>query len=122
MINVKDQVYRALAGITGNVSDGYPKDWATFPAIQYMEEENSVAEWTDGKEQKAQLRYRIDIWHNVSTSAAAMAVDAGLSALGLIRTSCGDVSDPSGFKHKVMTYSGVIDVDTEEMYDQISYM
>lgn len=122
MINVKDQVYAALQPITANVSDGYPKDWATLPAIQYMEEENSVAEWTDGREQKSQLRYRIDIWHNVSTSAAALAVDLGLSALGLMRTSCSDVTDPSGLKHKVMIYSGIIDVDTEQMYDTISYM
>ena len=48
MVNVKDQVYKAITeqNITENVSDGYPKDWATLPAIQYMEEDNSVYEWT----------------------------------------------------------------------------
>ena len=50
MINVKDQVYDAIKGITENVSDGYPKDWAQLPAIQYTEEDNSVVEWVDGKE------------------------------------------------------------------------
>ena len=40
MINVKDQIYDALKGITENVSDGYPKSWAQLPAIQYTEEDN----------------------------------------------------------------------------------
>lgn len=122
MINVKDQVYAALQPITTNVSDGYPKSWAVLPAIKYIEEANSVAEWTDGRESKSQLRYRIDVWDNVSTSATALAVDAAMSRLGLIRTTCNDVDDPSGLKHKVMIYSGIIDVDTEQMYDTISYM
>ena len=49
MINVKDQVYDAIKGISENVSDGYPKDWGILPAIQYTEEDNSVTEWVDGK-------------------------------------------------------------------------
>ena len=116
MINVKDEVYDAIKGIAENVSDGYPKDWATLPAIQYTEEQNAVYEWTDGAEQKASLAYRIDIWHNQSTSAAALAVDAALCPLGLIRVSCADVADPSGLKHKVMRYEGIIDVSTEMVY------
>lgn len=116
MINVKDQVYDAIKDIAENVSDGYPKDWATLPAIQYTEEQNAVYEWTDGAEQKATLAYRIDIWHNRSTSAAALAVDAALCPLGIIRTSCMDVDDPSGLKHKVMRYEGIIDVHSEMVY------
>lgn len=42
MKNVKDQVYAALLSVTKNVSDVYPKDWAEFPTIQYVEEDNSV--------------------------------------------------------------------------------
>lgn len=116
MINVKTDVYDALKGITDNISDTYPKDWATFPAIQYVEEENKVAEYTDGAEQKAYVRYRIDIWHNRSTSAAALAVDVAIAPLGLKRTQCGDVEDPSGHKHKVMRYEGIIDVETKQVY------
>lgn len=116
MINVKDQVYTALTGACDNVSDGYPKDWAALPAIQYTEEQNAVYEWTDGAEQKAQLSYRIDIWHNRSTSETALAVDAAICPLGLVRTSCSDVEDPSGLKHKVMRYEGIIDVNTEMVY------
>ena len=101
MINVKDQLYDAIKGITENVSDGYPKDWAKLPAIQYTEEDNSVREWADGKEQKAHLLYK---------------VDAAIAPLGLRRIACGDVNDPSGLKHKVMRYEGIIDVDTEIVY------
>ena len=49
MINVKDQVYGAIQGITENVSDTYPKEWAVLPAIQYTEEDNSVVEWITRK-------------------------------------------------------------------------
>lgn len=116
MINVKDQIYDALKGITENVSDGYPKSWGQLPAIQHTEEDNSVREWADGKEQKAHLLYRIDIWHNASTSMFALDVDKAIAPLGLRRIACADVDDPSGLKHKVMRYEGIIDVDTEIVY------
>lgn len=116
MINVKDQVYAALQEVTENVSDIYPTNWATFPAIQYTEEDNSVFTKTDEDEQYANLRYRIDIWDNKSTSLTALAVDAAISTLGLVRTACQDVADPSGLRHKVMRYEGVIDVNTERVY------
>lgn len=117
MINVKDQVYDAIKGITENVSDGYPKDWGILPAIQYTEEDNSVAEWVDGKESKAHLLYKVDIWNNGSTSETTLKVDAEISKLGLRRIACGDAADPSGLKHKVMRYEGIIDVDTEMVYN-----
>lgn len=116
MKNVKDEVYAALLTVTDNVSDTYPKDWADFPAIQYTEENNRVEEWTDNREQKSRVRYRIDIWHNQSTSEAALAVDKAIAALGLRRTSCGDVPDPSGLKHKQMRYEGIIDMDSNIVY------
>ncbi len=117
MINVKDQVYDAIKGISENVGDTYPKDWGKLPAIQYTEEDNSVVEWVDGKESKAHLLYKVDIWNNESTSAAALEVDKAISALGLRRIACGDAPDPSGMKHKVMRYEGIIDVDTEMVYN-----
>lgn len=116
MINVKDQVYAALCGVAGNVSDVYPQTWAELPAIQYTEEDNSVFTRTDADEQYASLRYRIDIWDTKSTSLTALAVDGVISALGLVRTACQDVADPSGMRHKVMRYEGVIDVNTERVY------
>lgn len=119
MINVKDQLYKALLGVTDNITDAYPRNWEKDLAIQYMEEENKVFEYTDMKEQKAIVRYRIDIWHRRSTSDAAVAVDAAVSSLGLLRIQCQDVDDPSGRKHKVMRYEMIIDVETEQVYSTI---
>lgn len=116
MINVKDEVYAALCTVTDNVTDFYPRDWEQDIAIQYIEEDNKVMEYTDMEEQKAYCRYRIDIWARKSTSAAAVAVDQAVAALGLKRIQCMDVEDPSGFKHKQMRYEMVIDVKTKEVY------
>lgn len=116
MINVKDEVYAALCTVTDNVTDHYPRDWEKDLAIQYMEEDNKVVEYTDMKEQKAYCRYRIDIWSRRSTSQAAVDVDAAVSALGLRRTQCADMEDPSGLKHKQLRYEMVIDVETRQVY------
>jgi len=115
MINVKDQFYDAIKGITENVSDGYPKDWAKLPAIQYTEEANNVYTKTD-KEELSMLRYRIDIWNTGSTSQLALAVDEAISELGLVRTQCMDVADPRGLRQKQMRYEGIIDVESEMVY------
>lgn len=116
MINVKDQVYNAIKDITENVSDSCPADWAKLPAIQYVEEDNHVHEWCDGAESKSYLRYKIDIWHNRSTSGTTLDVDKAISKLGLKRIACQDVADPSGLKHKILRYEGIIDVNNECMY------
>lgn len=118
MINVKDQIFNTLKSICGNVSDSYPADWLKLPAIQYVEEDNKVHEFTDGKEDKSYIRYKIDIWNDGSTSEYALEVDRRISSLGLIRILCQDVTDPSGLKHKVMRYEGVIDTETEFVYQQ----
>jgi len=116
MINVKVEVYEAIKNISENVSDSYPANWATLPAIQYVEEDNKVVEFTDGKEDKAYVRYKIDIWHNGSTSDTAIEVDNGIAPLGLQRIACSDVTDASGLKHKLMRYEGIIDVKTKFVY------
>lgn len=118
MKNVKDQVFAALRGVLKNVSDLYPADWAALPAIQYAEENNKVHEWTEEGESKAYVRYRIDIWNNGSTSDIAVAVDRALSPLGLTRTECTDVADPSRMRHKQMRYEGIIDMESELVYGQ----
>lgn len=119
MLNVKDQVYIALLKVTDNVTDSYPRDWEKELAIQYMEEDNRVVEYTEMEEQKAYCRYRIDIWASKSTSAAAVQVDKELSELGLKRTMCMDVEEPSGRKHKQMRYEMVIDVKTQRVYHEM---
>lgn len=45
MQNVKDKIYEAIKDVTENVTDQYPKNWATLPAIQYCEEDNKVLQW-----------------------------------------------------------------------------
>lgn len=116
MKNVKDEVFAALQAVCDNVSDVYPTSWVDLPAIQYTEEENRVYERTANKEDKASVRYRIDIWNSGSTSGMAQAVDAAIAALGLVRTGCSDVPDPSGMRHKQIRYEGVIDMDSDIVY------
>ena len=81
------------------------KDW----------QDNKVYERTD-KEEKSYVRYRVDICNNRSTSEAAMQVDAALSKLCLVRILCKDTPDPSGMKHKVMRYEGIIDMESEQVF------
>lgn len=116
MKNVKDQVYAALEVVFANVTDQYPKDWATLPALQYIEEENKVYEHTNEGECKSYVRYKIDIWDSKSTSPSALGVDKALAALGLVRTGCKDEPDPSGMKHKVMRYEAIIDMESDRVY------
>lgn len=116
MKNVKDEVYAKLLTVTENVSDSYPTNWVDFPTIQYTEEDNSVYERTDDKEASAKVRYRIDIWHNKSTSETALLVDKAIASLGLVRTGCTDVPDPSGMKHKQMRYEGIISMTDDYVY------
>ena len=116
MITGTDRVYATLKDICETESDGFPSHRETFPAIAYVEGENSVYEWTDGKEDKSKLRYKIDIFNTASTSALAVEVDKRMSKLGLRRTACQDVTDLSELKHKVMRYEGIIDNETELVY------
>ncbi|KAB1437562.1 hypothetical protein [Candidatus Galacturonibacter soehngenii] len=116
MINIKSQIYDAIKNISENVSDGYPKDFAIFPAIQYVEEYNSTHEFTDGAEQKAEIRFRIDIWNNKSTSDIAIRIDDAITALGLKRIYCQDINEATGYKHKQMRFAGIIDVNTGHVY------
>ena len=110
MKNVKDQVYAALCTVFENVSDAYPRSWAEGSTIQYTEEQNDVYEASSEaegmREDKALVRYRIDIWNNHSTSEAALQVDEAMKVTGLKRIACADVPDPSGMKHKQITLTG----------------
>ena len=117
MINVKDKVYEALCNAVENVTDAYPTNWEKFPAVQYMEEDNRVHTWTDDQEELSYVRYRVDIWDNVSTSATALAVDMQMASLGLSRIFCQDVDDPSHRKHKVMRYEAILEQKSDgEIY------
>lgn len=116
MINVKSQVYKALCNVCENTADAYPAQDPDFPFIYYSEEQNNVYEWTDGREQKSQLRYLVTIWAEGSTSALALRVDEEIAKLGLRRTSCSDVAMDSDRRCKQMRYEGIIDVNDEQVY------
>ena len=116
MKNVKNEVYDALCKVSENVTDSYPSDWARFPAIQYIEDENRVYERTGNKEDKSYVRYIVDIWHNQSTTEAAANVDKEIAALGLVRTSCKDTPEPGGLKHKRMVYEGIIEMFSDIVF------
>lgn len=122
MKNVKDEVYAALCGVSENVTDVYPKEWADDVNIQFTEEDNKVYEFSSSAkglvEDKAYVRYRIDIWARKSTSFHALAVDEAMKKVGLKRIGCQDVPDPSGMKHKQMRYEGIIDEYNDRVYWQ----
>lgn len=119
MINVKSQVYKALCKVCENTADAYPAQDPEFPFIYYSEEQNNVYEWTDGREQKSQLRYLIEVWAETSTSPLALKVDEEVSKLGLRRTSCSDTSVQPGYRCKQMRYEGIIDVNDEQVYQNL---
>lgn len=116
MINVKDQVYRALCEVIENVSDNYPKDWKNLPAVQLTEEENNVYEYTK-QEDKSYIRYRVDLWDLKSTSDYALKIDTAVAALGLRRIACQDANEPD-MRHKVLRYEGVVDNKTQNVYQK----
>lgn len=116
MVNIKDLIYAELCKVIENVSDTYPANWSNLPAIQYMEEENNVYEYTDDGESKSYVRYVVHIWDNKSTSKTACDVDKVMSSFGLKRSSCSDINDPSGMKHKQMRFEAVYDVDLNQIF------
>jgi hypothetical protein len=117
MISIKSLIRTELEKITENINDAYPSDWAKFPIIQYIEEDNKTHTKTDDKEQLAYIRYKIDIWNNGSTSDIAVAVDGVLSSLGLKRIQSIDAPEPNQLKHKVMRFEGIIDVNNMRVYN-----
>ena len=119
MRNIKDKAVANLDELFSNVTDSYPRQWAELPAVQITEEENNVYEAVerDGQliEAVSYIRFRIDIYHNASTSASALLVEQalGISGLGFKRTSCKDIDDPSGIKHKQIRYEGYVNADND---------
>lgn len=115
MINIKPTIYQKLKEVTDNVSDVYPQDWEKFPIVIYLEEENKPYEYTDDKEQKSFLRYKVDIFDKDSTSELAVKVNDVFESVGLRRTSSIDLAD-SYLRHKVMRFEGVLDLKSRIVY------
>lgn len=116
MKNVKDVVYAKLIEVVDNTTDSYPSNFENLPAVQYVEDENKVYERTGNKEDKAYVRYVIDVWDRKSTSKTVLAIDENISGTGLVRTACKDVPEQGGLKHKHMVYEGIIDMDSDIVY------
>lgn len=116
MLNLKPTIFQALKEHFENVCSEYPKDWAKFPVVQYTEEENSPYIVADGVEKHSRISYRIDIWDKKSTSQTAIIVNEVFFCLGFRRTNMNEVPDPSGLKHTVMRFYGVVDNDTLQVY------
>ena len=118
MIDAKKIIFGELKKISENVTDTYPDDWKKFPCIQFLEEENIPQEITDDTERMSYIRYKVDIWDKVSTTAAALQINAVFAGLGLNRSSSVDVPEQSYLKHKVMRFEGVVGHDTLIVYQK----
>ncbi|MDQ8821160.1 hypothetical protein RFF58_09090 [Streptococcus ruminantium] len=116
MINIKPLIFKKLKEVADNVTDTYPQDWENFPVVIYLEEENRPHEITDDKEQMSYLRYKVDIFHNDSTSDLAVEIDAIFASLGLKRTSSVDTPDPTHLRHKIMRFEGILDLNSQIVY------
>ena len=105
MINIKPVIYKELQKVADNVTDTYPS-----------EEQNKPGEWFDDQEQKSSIRYKVDIFDDTSTSELAVKINQIFESLGLRRTDCQDVPDPSHLRHKVMRFEGVVDLHSELVF------
>ena len=116
MINIKPLIYKELQKVADNVTDTYPDDWENVPVVIFLEEQNKPGEWYDDQEKKSHIRYKVDIFDKDSTSDLAVKINEIFASLGLRRTDCQDVPDPSHLRHKVMRFEGVIDPKTQLVY------
>lgn len=116
MINIKPVIFKELQNVADNVTDTYPDDWENFPVVIFLEEQNKPGEWYDEKERKSNIRYKVDIFDKDSTSGLAVEIDKIFASLGLRRTDCQDVPDPSHLRHKLMRFEGIVDLDSQLVY------
>ena len=116
MINIKPVIYKELQKVADNVTDTYPDDWENFPVVIFLEEQNKPGDWYDEKERKSNIRYKVDIFDKDSTSGLAVEIDKIFASLGLRRTDCQDVPDPSHLRHKLMRFEGIVDLNSELVY------
>ena len=116
MINIKPVIYKELQKVADNVTDTYPSDWENFPVVIFLVEQNKPGEWYDEKERKSNIRYKVDIFDKDSTSGLAVEIDKIFASLGLRRTDCQDIPDPSHLRHKLMRFEGIVDLDSQLVY------
>ncbi len=111
MVNLKIKVYMALCAAHGEdkVSDTWPQSLEQIPCVVYTEEDNRSFERSGTKTTKSYCRFRIDIFCEESTSAAAVLTDEALAwnengtGLGMPRSICQDDNNDN-CRHKNMRY------------------
>ena len=116
MINIKPVIYKELQKVADNVTDTYPDDWENVPVVIFLEEQNKPGEWFDDQEKKSHIRYKVDIFDKDSTSDLAVKINEIFASLGLRRTDCQDVPDPSPLRHKWMRFEGIVDLNSQLVY------
>lgn len=116
MINIKPLIYKELQKVADNVTDTYPDDWENVPVVIFLEEQNKPSDWYDDREKKSHIRYKVDIFDKDSTSDLAVEINEIFASLGLRRTDCQDVPDPSHLRHKLMRFEGIVDPNSELVY------
>ena len=116
MINIKPLIYKELQKVADNVTDTYPDDWENVPVVIFLEEQNKPGEWYDDQEKKSHIRYKVDIFDKDSTSDLAVKINEIFASLGLRRTDCQDVPDPSHLRHKLMRFEGIVDFNSQLVY------
>ena len=116
MINIKPVIFKELQKVADNVTDTYPSDWETFPVVIFLEEQNKPGDWFDDKEQKTTIRYKVDIFDNDSTSNLAVKINEIFASLGLRRIEIQDIPDPSHLRQKLMRFEGIVDLDSQLVY------
>ena len=116
MINIKPVIFKELQKVADNVTDTYPSDWETFPVVIFLEEQNKPGDWFDDKEQKTSIRYKVDIFDNDSTSDLAVKINEIFAPLGLRRIESQDIPELSHLRHKLMRFEGIVDLDSQLVY------
>ena len=116
MINIKPLIYKELQKVADNVTDTYPDDWENVPVVIFLEEQNKPGEWYDDQEKKSHIRYKVDIFDKDSTNDLAVKINEIFASLGLRRTDCQDVPDPSHLRHKLMRFEGIVDLNSQLVY------
>lgn len=117
MYDIKPQINTLLEAIVGedNVSNDYPDSFESLPYITFTELINSDA-FKIEYELYTEIVIKIDIWNNRSTGELANRVNSAMKTVGLKRDFSGDITDPSGIKHKTMRFKGKINNKTKIMY------
>lgn len=115
MYDVKSQVAKQLKKIPVNVAASSKEGMKKIPCIIYKEMDNKPA---DPTQRFQEVVYIIDIYNQTSTSPLVTQVNDQMKELGLLRTACIDMDDPGGLRHKHMKFMGVVDTQTEIVYQK----